>query len=125
MLMLFFAWLSWWYTTGWLECMKRVEGAISGVLKSFSVTTLLRTLFAPWKQIVAMKDPNENIQMKIRGFFDTLVSRFVGFFIRTFTLLTAVLLTLFLMISGGALLLMWPLLPVAVPVLITKGIGIW
>lgn len=92
---------------------------------SFSVTTLLRTLFAPWKQIVAMKDPNENIQMKIRGFFDTLVSRFVGFFIRLFTLLTAVLATVFLLISGGALLLIWPLLPIAIPALITKGAGIW
>lgn len=125
MLMLFFAWAGWWYTAGWLECMKRIEGAIRGVLKSFSVTTLLRTLFAPWKQIVAMKDPNENLQMKLRGVLDTLVSRFVGFFIRIFTLLTAVIVTFFLMLGGGALLLIWPLLPMAVPALITKGFGLW
>lgn len=125
MLMLFFAWLSWWYTAGWLECLKRVENAVRGVLKSFSVNTLLRTLFAPWKQIVAIKDPNENIQMKIRGFFDTLVSRTVGFFVRIITLVTASVMILLYTALGIALLVIWPLLPVSVPALIAKGFGLW
>lgn len=123
--MLIFAWLSWWYTRGWLECVKRVDGFARGIVRSFSVGTLIRTLFAPWKQIVSLPDPNETIAMKFRGFLDTLVSRFVGLMIRSFTLLAAVISLLVISVIGVVMIMVWPFVPLAVPVLLVKGMGVW
>jgi len=123
--MLALAFFQWWYSRGWLQAARHISGRIKGVLLSFSVATLMRTLFAPWKQIVAIKDPNETLQMRVRGFFDTLVSRFIGFCVRTITLLTALVMTLVMAAFGAVLIALWPILPPAVLVLMAKGVGLW
>ena len=122
--MLVLSLLQWWYSRGWLELIKRTQALISGIYLQFSVPTLLRTLFAPWKQIVAFQEPNQTIQMRMRGVLDTLVSRVVGFMVRSMTLVAAVVVMILIALSGLLTILIWPVLPLSVPLLMVKGFGI-
>lgn len=122
--MLAIALMQWWYFKGWLEAGKRGLGMARSVLQSFSVPILARTLFAPWKQIVALSQPNETVQMKLRKVLDNLVSRVVGFMVRSLTLIAAMILALAALITGLAIIIIWPLLPLSVLLLIAKGLGI-
>ena len=122
--MLVLSLLQWWYSRGWLEVLRRMRDLIRGIYLQFSVPTLLKTLFAPWKQIVALKDPNRTIQMKLRGVLDTLVSRVVGFMVRSMTLIAAVLVITAIGIGGLITVIAWPLIPLSLPLLIAKSIGV-
>ena len=122
--MLAVALLQWWYSRGWLETGKRGLGMASSVVQSFSVPILAKTLFAPWKQIVALKPANDNIQLKLRRVLDNLVSRVVGFMVRSLTLLTALIMALFALAIGVVMIVIWPLIPVSVVILTGKGLGL-
>src|SRR5688572_32715949 len=116
--MLAIALLQWWYSKGWMETGKRALSLPGSVIQSFSVPILARTLFAPWKQIVAMKPANDNIQLQLRRVMDNLVSRVVGFFVRSLTLLAATIMSVLALAAGATVTLAWPLVPIAVIFLI-------
>ena len=76
----------------------RVRESLLDVYDYFSLGLLLKTLFAPWRQISAgrVRGP---LSVQLRAFFDRLVSRIIGGFIRTFVL-----------IIGS--IVVWPLVPI-------------
>ena len=43
----------WWYSTGWKKLIERVRESLLNVYDYFSLGLLLKTLFAPWRQISA------------------------------------------------------------------------
>ena len=90
----------WWYTGGLKWVVARAGKRLNAVHRMFSVGILLRTLFAPWKQIVGTPNNNQTLDDKFRMKLDNLISRFVGLGVRTLTLLAAfVSLTFVLTIS--------------------------
>jgi len=59
---------------------------------------------------------------KFRAVIDNLVSRAVGFVVRLFALITALLIMSGYLIFGGILLVIWPIVPLLGPALIVGGL---
>lgn len=111
----------WWYSKGWSEAAHRSQAQVKNTLRGFSISKILRTLFAPWRQIISL--PGRSIDDKMRSLIDNLVSRTVGFFVRVFTLIAALVLTAFIATWGLALTICWPLIPIAIIYCLFRGIA--
>lgn len=123
MLMLALEMIQWWYGLGWLRLIADVRGAIIRVNQVFSTAILLRTLGAPWRRIITYG--GNSIADKFKAALDNLVSRMVGFAVRSLVLLTAVLSIVVIAVGGLILLVLWPLLPVLGIGLIVRGALKW
>jgi hypothetical protein len=116
--------LQWWYGPGWLAQWQKILLRAKGVGSAYSGKTLLKTLFSPWKRITALKPANPTIQQRFQSLIDNLVSRFVGFIVRIFTLLAALVSLIFIVVFSAVLALVWPLIPLLSIAAIVKGLGI-
>ena len=102
----------WWYTHGWSIFTKKVQNFFLSITDFFSMKSLIRTLFQPFRQISAgSSNINSSLDLKFQMFIDRLVSRLVGFFTRFLLLIVGcVIITI-----GGAiclsLIIFWPLIP--------------
>jgi hypothetical protein len=121
--MLMVAMLKWWYTAGWGLMFARSSQRLNALGASFSVGTLLRTLFAPWKRIISF--PGAGLDAHLRAMLDNLVSRAVGFVVRIFVLLAVGVLAILELLLGLVGIVLWPLLPVFVVVSLLKGLGVF
>ena len=79
---------------------------------AFSISTLLRTLFAPWRRIVSY--PGASLDDKLRAMLDNLVSRGVGFVVRLFVLLAVAVLAVVIIIVDVVQIVAWPLVPLLI-----------
>lgn len=92
--------------------------------ETFSMAPLLRTLFAPFKQ--TYNNGGGSIDVKLHAFMDNIISRFVGFFARSFILFAGLVASFFVLITGMAFVALWPFAPFAAPislVMIALGVG--
>lgn len=112
--------LSWWYGQGWKSVLVSFGPRIQGVQNLFSVSQLLRTLFEPWRRIISY--PGDSLAEKFRAWGDNMVSRTVGFSVRCIMLLASVIASLAVAVFTIIELIVWPLLPIAAPLLIVWGI---
>lgn len=112
MTMLILSFFSWWYSSGWKQVFDNFMPRIRNVANSFSVSQLLRTLFAPWRRIISY--PGASLNDKMRAWGDNLFSRIIGFIVRLGVLLTAFLTLAVVGLLTAAELIIWPLLPLAV-----------
>ena len=104
----------WWYTHGWSVFMHKNKTFLSNITDFFSMSSLLRTLFQPFRQISAESASAEaSLDLKFHMFVDRLVSRFIGFFSR----LTLLIAGCIIIIIGGLLslilIILWPSIPFA------------
>lgn len=111
---------TWWYGQGWLRLARHLRQRTSKVSHLFSVPILLRTLFAPWRRIVTY--PGASLDARLRAAGDNLVSRLVGFSVRSLVLLTAGIMLGLSAVLAVVELLIWPLIPGLVVVALVKGI---
>jgi hypothetical protein len=118
--MLAAAFISWWYGAGWRLIGKRVSRRLDRTLESFSVPTLARTLFAPWKRIVTT--PGAGIGAHLRAAGDNFISRLVGFSVRCIVLVAATVSMGGIAVFGLIQFVIWPLIPVLVVVGIIMGL---
>lgn len=79
-------------------------------LDSFSIGELLRTLFAPFRQISAgrVRGP---LGVHLRAWADRLVSRFIGAFVRLILIFVGLAWLLVLALFGLMRLALWPVIP--------------
>jgi hypothetical protein len=119
-------WLSlrWWYGAGWQWAIKRaIVERLQWCNQTFSITALIRTLFAPFKQ--THSQPGGSIDIRLHAFFDNVISRFVGFFARLFIIFAGLFIGLLALMSGFVFVALWPLAPLAIPLsLIMLAIGV-
>ncbi|HUC20847.1 MAG TPA: hypothetical protein VMR98_05130 [Candidatus Polarisedimenticolaceae bacterium] len=118
--MLALAFFQWWYGPGWLRLLRGIGETVLRVIRTFSVPTLLRTLIAPWRRIITYG--GESFIDGLKAMLDNAVSRAVGFGVRTIVLVTAALLVTIIGVLGLALLVIWPVLPLAAVFLIGRGL---
>ena len=76
----------------------------------FSVGLLASTIFAPFRQISAGKVSGP-IGYQMRAFFDRLISRFIGAFVRMSMIVVGLVTMFFQVVFGLILIVMWPILP--------------
>lgn len=112
MLMLAVGFFSWWYSAGWMLLAKSVQKRLQKTLAMFSVPSLMRTLFAPWKRIVT--NPGAGLNAHLSAIGDNMVSRAIGFTVRIFVLLGALVSMLLVAIIGVIQIVAWPLVPLAI-----------
>ncbi len=115
--------LSWWYGPGWLWILKGAIRQTHNINAAFSVSILLRTLFAPWKQIQSVASFQNFLQTAV----DNLISRLIGATVRSGMLLVAAMATLLTMAGGVLVFLAWPLIPllvIALPIAAITGLGL-
>lgn len=86
----------------------------------FSIPILLKTLFSPWRQIVAVQNPNGGIQAIFGGAIDNVISRFVGFWVRISVMIAGLVVIIFVVLVNIVIFILWPLLPLA-PFLLVGG----
>ena len=116
--------LSWWYGAGWRQRVHVAQGQIEGVYDYFSIDLLLRTLFSPFRQISAgsVRGP---IGVQLRAWFDQLISRTIGFIVRSLMIIVGSM-TLFLTsVVQGLMIVAWAFVPVAPIVGIVLGLVGW
>lgn len=118
--------LRWWYAAGWQWAFKRaIVQRLQWCNETFSITPLLKTLFAPFKQ--TQTKGSGSFDGFFRALIDNTVSRLVGFFARGCIILAGVISALFIIVTGIAFLILWPLIPLALPiaiVLMATGAGV-
>lgn len=113
MLMLAMSFFSWWYGRGWKEVLDSFGPRLSTMAAMFSVVQLLRTLFSPWRRIITY--PGTSFPERVRAWGDNAFSRVIGFVVRLFVLLAAAIALLTVAIITILELVIWPLLPLAIP----------
>jgi hypothetical protein len=110
----------WWYGAGWRQASRTIFTWLAGIQQMFSVAQISRTLFAPWRRITSYG--GRSLDEKLRGAIDDLVSRVVGFFVRIFVLIAALVAMLFVICFGAIITVLWPVLPVIGIYGIVRGI---
>ena len=111
--------LRWWYGDGLRVRLRQVTNRLDGTLDYFSIDLLLKTLFAPFRQISAGRVDGP-LGVQLRALIDKLFSRVIGAFIRTIILVVGGVTIGVQTVVGIVLLLIWAL----VPVLPFIGIGL-
>lgn len=103
--------MKWWYTAGWHQCLKRIISRIDATSDFFSISLLVRTLFAPFRQISAgsVRGP---LAVQMRAFFDRLISRIVGMVVRLMMVVIGSVVIACNALIGLLFLLFWPLVPI-------------
>lgn len=102
--------VSWWYSGGWAYIGKKNASSLERVLNAFSISTLLLTLFAPFRQTLA-GTVQGSIVDRLKAFGDKTFSRFIGFFVRIFVILAGLLILVITSIFSLLSLILWPLIP--------------
>jgi len=118
--MLAVGFFSWWYGAGWRLVFRNVQKRLSKTIATFSVPTLSRTLFSPWRRIVAA--PGAGIEAQFRAMGDNLVSRAVGFTVRLFVLVAALISLTVITIVSLVQIVVWPFIPPAIVVTFVVGL---
>ncbi|MBQ6510362.1 hypothetical protein IJI94_00085 [Candidatus Saccharibacteria bacterium] len=125
--MMAFAMLQWWYTRGWKIFITKLIDKLRGAADFFSISLLIRTLFAPFKQIDA-GGGGDSLGDRLHAFGDRLISRLVGAVMRIGILIFGLILLILESVVGLALIIIWPFLPL-VPVagiyLTCTGFSLW
>lgn len=111
--------LRWWYGPGWVHSFKRISTRTTSVAHAFSATTLVATLFSPWKRI---QYSGKSLDAKMQAMIDNFVSRLIGFVVRVGVLIAALVMIASSAIAGLAIAIIWPLIPVLILACIAKGI---
>ena len=118
--MLAVAFFTWWYGQGWALVFKNMKRRLRQIEQMFSVTMLLHTLFAPWRRIITY--PGASLGAHLQALLDNSISRLVGFIVRLFVLLFAVVAFIGVALVALIEIIAWPLVPIAIVAGIIKGL---
>jgi len=104
--------LSWWYTVGWKQQVVRIGARLASTYDYFSIDLLVRTLFAPFRQISAGRGGG-SLGQRWRAFVDRLVSRCIGAIVRLIIIVVGFVTLVLTLLIGGVLIVLWGIVPVA------------
>lgn len=102
--------LSWWYSAGWKARILIVRERLEQTMDFFSINVLLGTLFSPYRQISAGK-VNGSLGVRWQAFVDGILSRFIGFIVRSIIIIIGSFAVLLQVLSNCLVLLLWPFIP--------------
>lgn len=105
----------WWYGAGFKDLGLKFNALFQSTSDFFSIGTLAKTLFQPFRQTLTTSNYKRTFGEKIG---DALVSRTIGFLVRFFLILFGGLILMFEVILMGLTYLLWPIVPVLPVVLV-------
>lgn len=103
--------LRWWYVEGWLEQATKVRWAFLRVADKFSISLLIKTLFAPFRQISA-DEQVKGMSGLATVILDKLVSRMIGCVARLIMIIVGTVTLILLAACSLIRLALWLVLPV-------------
>ena len=112
--------LTWWYGDGLAAKAQLLKAKLDNSADFFSIKILVRTLFSPYRQISAAKVSGP-INQLLQAFFDQLVSRLIGFILRTLVIWFGLVVIALQLLLDFFVLILWlvmPFLPIA-------GVVLW
>jgi hypothetical protein len=114
----------WWYSAGWRGQVSRVGDTMIQTNDWFSIPLLLKTFFAPFRQISANETGND-IGSRFRAWGDRAFSRAIGAVMRLFMIIFGILALVFVMVISAIRLVLWPIFPLipAVSVIVMLTVG--
>lgn len=116
---------SWWYSAGITAFFAKLKHFFLVTSDFFSINILLKTLFNPYRQIVG-RATNSSPAGMFQALIDTLVSRFIGFLIRSITLIIGCIVLVLQILASILAFIVWlmlPILPLICLVLFFGGIA--
>ncbi len=120
--------IAWWYVKGWGVFISKLKSSLLNVIDFFSMSSLVRTLFQPFRQISAEKlTGTSSLEYKFHAFVDRSISRVIGFFSRLVLLTVGAVIIIVGAIFSLVLIVLWPFLPLAPVVgaiLMIMGVGL-
>jgi hypothetical protein len=112
----------WWYGAGIVQAYTAVTAFISYIVDAFSLPTIMRTLFAPWKNdVLTARNVSLGDQLKIWEM--NFASRIIGFLVRLVVIFVAAIILLLLVVGAGVGLALWIATPILVLLLPILGVG--
>ena len=115
--------VQWWYAKGWSTFFGDMKTVLKNTAATFSIGDLLKTLFAPYRQI----DVGGEGQPFFARLTSKLISRLIGFITRLALIICGLILMLIETVVMGVLLIAWPLaplLPFAGIILTVMGVAV-
>jgi hypothetical protein len=119
--------LSWWYNAGWRQRFTILKERLAMTVDYFSIDLLVNTLFAPFRQISAGR-VNGPLDVKMRAFFDRLISRLIGGMVRSAMIVFGVVAIIIHSVIGCIYVIIWaviPILPIVGVILFVSGWVPW
>ena len=101
----------WWYARGWRVFISHTRNWFSSITDFFSMDSLIRTLFKPYRQISAGTTSTGSFDAKFQMFLDRLISRLIGFCSRLVLLFAGILIMLIGGLFSLILIILWPFIP--------------
>ena len=99
--------VQWWYAKGWITFFGDMKSILKNTADTFSIGDLLKTLFSPYRQI----DASGQGEGLVGSLVSKLISRLVGAIARIALIVSGSILMLVEIIVMGALMIIWPLMP--------------
>lgn len=90
----------------------------------FSVVILLNSLFAPWKRIATSYGRGFDPAVWARAFAENMIMRGLGAVIRSIVISIGLIAELIIFVAGFSLVIIWILMPVAVPMAILTALSL-
>ena len=109
--MLIVDFLKWWYTRGWGLFARKLIDKLRNAADFFSISQLIKTLFAPLRQISAQRTDASDPASMLANFFDRLLSRCIGAIVRLGILFFGTIAIIVEAALSLILVLIWPLIP--------------
>ena len=110
--MLILGLISWWYLDGFKLFFLKLWAKLGDTADLFSIGSLLKTLFAPYRQISANAS-GVSVDDKFFAFIDRMVSRLVGGVARLGIITVGIIVLLLQLVGSIFSLMLWPLMPLA------------
>ena len=101
---------SWWYGKGFVRRAQIIKSRLIILADFFSIGLLLKTLFAPFRQISA-DATGASFAEKMKAFFDKLLSRIIGAVVRTFMIIFGLVAMILQLLLGFITLIFWFIIP--------------
>lgn len=119
--------ISWWYNGGIKRQFNLLISRTESAIDLFSIKSLVKTWWAPYKQISANLNQSDNFPDQVRAMLDKLISRIIGGIIRTFMIIIGLCLTGLQFMFGLLLIIFWliiPILPLICILLFFMGVSL-
>ena len=105
-------WLVWYFGGAPKGILKAFKNFLVFNFNYFSISSLAKTLFSHWRRYIESYGRGFNPKRWASAFVGNMISRCLGAFVRTITILCGLIIELFILIGGIIVLLVWLFLPI-------------
>lgn len=114
--------VSWHYTYAIVELVNNFKNFIWFIWNFFSIPLLFRTLFRPFQRIKERYKLNDGPKVVLESITVNIISRVVGFVIRSFMIVAGVSASIAIFILGVLVFILWLFLPLILGFIFISGL---